>query len=252
MQSPDPKAITFQPDIYPKVLELLPKEPGLRVLDAGAGEGYFSRVLAEGGWTVEACGDRPADFKVPGVPFHEADLADKIPCADGAFDCVVSIEVIEHLANHARFIREALRVTRSGGTVIVSTPNVLSASGRLHFLLYGLTDATKRPPDPAAPDPAALHTNPILLPELVYLAEREGGEVVAVYTNRLRLGALLAGVLMYPFLAAALWLRLFSKRRLRAQFPYFGRQLRLMLSPAALFGRILIAVIRKPRPAPPA
>lgn len=183
------------------------------------------------------------------MPFHEADLADRIPCADGAFDCVVSIEVIEHVENHARFVREALRVTRPGGTVIVSTPNVLSASGRLHFLVYGLTDATKRPPDPAAPDPAALHTNPILLSELVYLAERAGGEVVAVRANRLRLGALVPGVLMYPFLAAALWIRLFSKGRLRAQFPYFRRQLRLMLSPAVLFGRILIAVIRKPLPA---
>lgn len=249
MPAPAPRPITFQPDIYPKVFDLLPKEPGLRVLDAGAGEGYFSRMLVERGWTVEACGNRPEDFNIPGVPFHEADLADRIPCADGAFDCVVSIEVIEHVENHARFVREALRVTRPGGTVIVSTPNVLSASGRLHFLVYGLTDATKRPPDPAAPDPAALHTNPILLSELVYLAERAGGEVVAVRANRLRLGALVPGVLMYPFLAAALWIRLFSKGRLRAQFPYFRRQLRLMLSPAVLFGRILIAVIRKPLPA---
>jgi len=245
MPSSDPKAITFQPDIYPKVLALLPDGAGLRVLDAGAGEGYFSRALKERGCAVEACGLPAGAFKVEGVVFHEADLAEAIPLRDGAFDCVVSIEVMEHVENHARFVREALRVTRPGGTIIITTPNVLSAAGRLHFLLFGLTDATKRPPDPAAADPSSLHVNPVLLPELVYHAERAGGEVVAVHANRYRLSAVLAGVLLYPILLAALHLRLFGKPRHRAQFPYFRRQLRLMLSPAAVFGRILIAVIKK-------
>ena len=245
MTTPDPRAITFQPDIYPRVLDLLPGGAPLRILDAGAGEGYFSRELQARGHTVEACGNRPGDFRVDGVPFHEADLSERIPLPDASFDCIVSIEVIEHLENHARFVAEALRVARPGGTVVVTTPNVLSAAGRLHFLLFGFTDATKRPPDPGAPDPSSLHVNPILLPELVYLAERAGGEVVAVRANRVRLSALLPGILLYPFLAAALWLRLFSKARNAALFPYFRRQRRLLLSPAALFGRILIAVIRK-------
>ncbi len=240
-----PRGITFQPDIYPKVLEALPQGTGLHILDAGAGEGYLSGELRDRGYAVEACGNRPGDFKVEGIPFYEADLSERLPCAEGSFDCVVSTEVIEHLDNHARFVAELLRVVKPGGTVVITTPNVLSAAGRFHFLFYGFTDATKRPVDPRAGNRSSLHVNPILLPELVYHAEYAGGEVAEIRTNRIRLSAILPGVLLYPFIAVALWLRLFSKSRHRDQFPYFRRQFRLMLNPAALFGRILIAVIRK-------
>ena len=49
--------------------------------------------------------------------------ADSIPVTDGAFDVVVSIDVHEHLDNCRPFNQELARVTRPGGTTIVTTPN---------------------------------------------------------------------------------------------------------------------------------
>ena len=66
-----PKGITFQPDIYPKVLSLLPPPPA-RILDVGAGEGYFCQLLKERGYQVEACDYLAENFKLAGVPFHKA------------------------------------------------------------------------------------------------------------------------------------------------------------------------------------
>jgi ubiquinone/menaquinone biosynthesis C-methylase UbiE len=47
------------------------------------------------------------------------------PLADGEFDVVLSLESVEHFDRPDLFIRELGRVTRPGGTLILSMPNVL-------------------------------------------------------------------------------------------------------------------------------
>ncbi|HSM55880.1 MAG TPA: coenzyme F420 hydrogenase/dehydrogenase beta subunit N-terminal domain-containing protein [Candidatus Sulfomarinibacteraceae bacterium] len=47
------------------------------------------------------------------------------PFADGEFDAVLSLETVEHFARPDRFIQELGRVVRPGGTLLLSTPNVL-------------------------------------------------------------------------------------------------------------------------------
>lgn len=236
-----PRGITFQPDIYPKVLSILAREPGARVLDVGAGEGYFTKLLAERGHRVEACDFRPDRFRVPGVPFHRADLNESIPLPDESFDCAVAIEVIEHIENQMRFVREVVRVTRKGGTVVLTTPNVLSLPSRWHFFLYGYTDCASRPLDPRREDYFMQHVSPIALPEILFLLERAGAELVALETNRIRRGAWLPMVFLYPVLAIALRAKLLRKKYASLE-PLYRRHVRWMLRPANLMGRITIAV----------
>lgn len=45
-----------------------------------------------------------------------------LPIANGAVDTVMATELMEHLPSPERFITEAARVLRSGGTLIVSVP----------------------------------------------------------------------------------------------------------------------------------
>ncbi|HEX9704311.1 MAG TPA: class I SAM-dependent methyltransferase [Gemmatimonadales bacterium] len=238
-----PRGITFQPDIYPKVMSLLPPLP-CRLLDVGAGEGYFTQRARQVGYDVEACDIERDAFRVPGVPFHQADLNERIPLPDGSFDCAVAIEVIEHVENHARFVRELLRVVRPGGTAIITTPNVLSIPSRWHFLLYGYSDAARTPLDPAARDHYLQHINPISLPEILFLAERFGGELVALETNRRRRSAVFFWPLLYPALALLLRSKLL-RARYRDRAALHRRHLRWMLHPANLMGRITIAVVRR-------
>jgi SAM-dependent methyltransferase len=48
---------------------------------------------------------------------------DRFPFADGQFDCVVSIDVLEHLRDDQPFLRELSRVLRPGGRAVVTVPN---------------------------------------------------------------------------------------------------------------------------------
>ena len=48
---------------------------------------------------------------------------DRFPFADGQFDCVVSIDVLEHLAEDQGFLRELGRVLRPRGRAVVTVPN---------------------------------------------------------------------------------------------------------------------------------
>jgi SAM-dependent methyltransferase len=48
---------------------------------------------------------------------------DRLPFSDNHFDCVVAIDVLEHLHEDQAFLRELRRVLRFGGRAIVTVPN---------------------------------------------------------------------------------------------------------------------------------
>jgi SAM-dependent methyltransferase len=63
---------------------------------------------------------------LPGNP--EADViigsAGELPCAEGSFDCVLSSQVIEHVVDPQQYLKEAWRVLRQGGSLILSTHGI--------------------------------------------------------------------------------------------------------------------------------
>lgn len=72
--------------------------------------------------------------RMHGSRIERADVAvsgEPLPYADAAFDLVVSMDVIEHVADPAPWLREAFRVLRPSGTLFLTTPNYSSWSLRL-------------------------------------------------------------------------------------------------------------------------
>lgn len=52
---------------------------------------------------------------------------ERLPFRDGVFDAVVCDDTVEHLPDDAAGVRQLHRVTRTGGTVVLATPNRWSA-----------------------------------------------------------------------------------------------------------------------------
>lgn len=100
----------------------------VRVLDAGCGEGYFTAALARHGAEVIAVDVaeeplRRARASHPDLEFSRVEPETSLPLADSSFDAVWAGETIEHIADTAQWLSEIRRVLRSGGLLLLSTPN---------------------------------------------------------------------------------------------------------------------------------
>ena len=106
-----------------------------RVLDAGCGSSLIVQSLNN----------------VIGMDFNYAKLrflrryeiplvngsAFALPFKDGSFDCVISSQVIEHIPYDESLFSEMRRVLRTGGTLILGTPDYATIGWRIIEPIYG-------------------------------------------------------------------------------------------------------------------
>jgi ubiquinone/menaquinone biosynthesis C-methylase UbiE len=167
---------------YRLVLEYLVPVQGKRILEVACGRGGFGTVLESLGATV--CG---VDFSIaalrvasqkanrdnitrPHVGLSQAD-AHHLPFASGVFDCLISCETIEHLAEPLNAVKEMARVCRSGGLLYLTTPNYLNLMG-----LYLVYDAIfKKNRHSLATQPLDRHW---LFPRVRQIIERSGWKIL--------------------------------------------------------------------------
>jgi len=82
------------------------------VLDAGAREGYYSRLLTERFAAVTAMDLNPLDpARMNGVRCVQGDLT-RLPFTDESFDVVFCSEVLEHIPGVEKACSEIIRVTK--------------------------------------------------------------------------------------------------------------------------------------------
>lgn len=99
------------------------------VLDLACGIGYGAEYLSEKAKTVIGIdlekgilGFAARAYRKDNLIFIQSDC-ENLPFQDRVFDCVVSLETIEHLFRPGEFLREIRRVIKPQGTFICSTPN---------------------------------------------------------------------------------------------------------------------------------
>ena len=95
------------------------------ILEVGVGSGKLMKTLRRIGYEIEGIDISPASAELTGV---QVASATDIPFADGSFDCVLGISIIEHLNKEdgTCFVNEAKRVLKQEGVIFLVTPNFSS------------------------------------------------------------------------------------------------------------------------------
>jgi SAM-dependent methyltransferase len=101
------------------------------MLDLGCDDGALTLEFGEAVGASRLIGaevveERAELARARGIDVVVTSLNDVLPIDSGTADVVVSNQVIEHLSDTDRFVEEAYRVLRPGGTAVISTENLAS------------------------------------------------------------------------------------------------------------------------------
>ena len=155
------------------------------ILDLPCGEGAFSKRMRDRGADIFSA-DCLNIIKIPNPQFSLVDMNERLPYPDATFDAVVCIDGIEHIERPFDFIKECRRITRPGGMLIISTPNLTALRSRWRYLLTGFHQGEKSPLDESQYTPYH-HLSLVSFPDLRYRLHANGFRVAAVRTNRVKL-----------------------------------------------------------------
>lgn len=109
------------------------------VLELGAGSGALTSRLLDAGYNVTPVDLDSNSWMVPGIPVIEQNFNDNnwdsIPLK--SYDCVVAVEVIEHLENPSHFIRKITQYLGYNTKLVLTTPNILCGDSLLQLIKNG-------------------------------------------------------------------------------------------------------------------
>lgn len=129
---------------YKLARELFPSTMcGKRVLELGCGRSEFARQLAELGFEIVVTDLSPSNVEFArslGFNAHRIDLNLGLSAFESqSFDLVIILDVIEHIVQVEFLLLEIFRVLKSGGYLILSTPNFVFFANRMRIFLGNLS-----------------------------------------------------------------------------------------------------------------
>ena len=227
------------------VVQKFKQLPKGKILDLGCGDGDYSIALKEQGFDVMAGDIDKERFRYAGqIPFEYCDITKTLPFKNSTFDYLLLMEVVEHLRNPYDVLKEINRIIKSGGSLILSTPNILNLKSRFRFLFEGAYEYFREPPLDQDKNPREvifnLHLFPYRYQELEYLLSACGFKVSDVFTS------LYEGFgygFLIPFMKLQSWSK--ERRSIRRGGIDYRRINKILLSKELLFGRHLIVKAKK-------
>jgi SAM-dependent methyltransferase len=179
-------------------IDLVPAEmrAGLAA-DLSAGDGRATEMLKRRGWRVVSTERRPG-----GARWIAVDLEDYLPFRSAAFDLILLLEVIEHLPDIPHVLREIARTLKPGGVAIVTTPNRLNVTSRIHYLLSGFYKGRRAPLSYRYRVADGRNWHVMGLNDLHWIANGEGLRMEALGRSRAKWRTRIYAPIFYPLIAA--------------------------------------------------
>lgn len=114
-----------------------------KILEVGAMPFLLTLALQQLGYSITGIDINPERMQeiisTFNLKIHQCDIEhNKLPFSSNSFDIILFNEVFEHLRiNPIYTLEEIYRVLKPNGTLLLSTPNLLSFKGWLSLLLHG-------------------------------------------------------------------------------------------------------------------
>ena len=213
-----------------------------QILDAPCGDGALASALREQGFEVWGADVDAAAQQWLGDRFMIADLNQPLPYPEARFDALFCIEGLEHLENRFFFLREAHRVLRPGGLLLVTTPNIASLRSRVRFLGSAFYHKDPRPLNESRRHPLH-HINLATFSDIRYALNTAGfclNQFGHTHTKKVSY--------LYSVLAPWMWCYTtiaFRKEKDSVQRRRNREIRRTLFSRSVLFGENLILLARK-------
>jgi 2-polyprenyl-6-hydroxyphenyl methylase / 3-demethylubiquinone-9 3-methyltransferase len=138
--------------------------PGAVLVDMGCGGGLLAPHVARLGYRLAGVDlTRSALLKAAehGVAAVQGD-ATALPLADGCADVVCAGEILEHVTDLRAAVREACRVLRPGGLLVIDT---IAATALARFLVITVAERIPSAAPPGLHDPALFVDRKLLVAE---------------------------------------------------------------------------------------
>jgi ubiquinone/menaquinone biosynthesis C-methylase UbiE len=219
------------------------------LLDLGSGTGATIQ-LAKDNFDVSTYAVDYTDTLM-GLPNQKVDVVDlnhcKLPYEDNFFDAVIFTEVIEHLENHRGILKEINRVIRSGGVLVMSTPNILNLKSRVRFLTYGFYNLF----GPLHVNESKLHStgghiNPISYFYLVHSLLDAGFSQIELTIDKMQKTSLIWLIFLYPVIKlTSVFATKKEKRKFKTIDKHNEQYVDKMNSIECLTGRTIIVSVTK-------
>ncbi len=122
-----------------RIMSLVGRDPGRTVLDIGCASGYLGKLIKDlgnhvDGVEVSAAAADEARKKLDTVYVFDIEQEWPEDIAHNTYDLMLCTEVLEHVFDPAQVLRSASQLLKSGGSIIISTPNFMSWMNRVKFL----------------------------------------------------------------------------------------------------------------------
>lgn len=120
-----------------RIMELVGKESGRRVLDIGCARGYVgSRIKSLNNYVLgidisEMAIKEASNVLDKAIAFN---LEEKWPDLGDVFDLAILPEIVEHVFDPVRVLKKVSHNLNPDGCVIITTPNILLWTNRIKFL----------------------------------------------------------------------------------------------------------------------
>jgi ubiquinone/menaquinone biosynthesis C-methylase UbiE len=108
------------------------------------------------------------------VQLAQGNIESKTKYKDNTFDVIVMVDVIEHIINRYKVLRELKRILKKGGKLVIITPNLAKARNRLRLLFGAYPHTADKVVKPGVDFFDGGHLQYFTFPTLRQAGEREG------------------------------------------------------------------------------